>query len=262
MYSLNLNRKMFTLAGVLVCSVLMPVSVSAVIMAFPQDLVGFNSAAGNPPVAIDFDGILPGTDITGATISGVTFLGPNAPLIVVDGNDTFTPSGFSGAPNPSSNKLFSTSPDNVLSPGGIELAPGPNNAVENDDLTLVFVDPVSEFGFDHLSQSADGFSFTSIQVFDPSDGVLFTGSIPISNLGGGGAPGGADFWGIVSDTADIKRIAIDEADGNNVFPDSNIGFDTFRFNSDLFQVPEPSILLLIGTGLVGLIGFRRKFRTS
>ena len=60
-----------------------------------DDLAGFDSAAGSPPVAIDFDDISPGTDITGSTISGVTFdLGnlpvPSAPLIVVRGNDTFT----------------------------------------------------------------------------------------------------------------------------------------------------------------------------
>ena len=55
-----------------------------------------------------------------------------------------------------------------------------------------FGEPVSAFGFDHLSQSADGYSFTSIQVFDPSNVLLFSGTVPISNIGGmgGGAPGG------------------------------------------------------------------------
>ena len=67
---------------------------------------------------------------------------------------------FAGAPNPANNTLGATSGANVLSPGGVTLGPGPDDAVENDDLTLEFATPVSAFGFDHLAQSADGFSFT------------------------------------------------------------------------------------------------------
>ena len=209
-------------------------------------LAGFNLAAGNPPIAITFDSIATGTDVTGATIAGVTFSSPlsGAPLLVVDGNATFTPSGFTSTPNLALNKLFPTSGQNVLSPGGLELGPGPNNPLENDDLQLVFNQPVNAFGFDHLSQSADGFGFTSIQVFSPSDSLLFSGSIPISNLdpGFGGDRGGDDFWGVVASGGDlVGRIVVSEGDGNAAFPDSNIGFDTFRFT----PVPEPSSLLAI-----------------
>jgi hypothetical protein len=61
-------------------------------------LAGFNTAAGTPPVSIDFDGIAPGTNLNGMTIAGVTFQpsATGAPLIVVPGNDTFTPPGFFG----------------------------------------------------------------------------------------------------------------------------------------------------------------------
>ena len=196
-----------------------------------MDLAGFNAAAGNPPIMIDFDAIPAGTDITGSTLSGVTLSGPGAALIVVEGGATFTPAGFSGVIDAATNKLFSTSGLNVLSPGGLTLGPGPDGPVENDDVTLVFGNPVSVFGFDHLSQSADGWSYTGIRVFDPSNNLLFSGTLPISNIGGigNGGPGAADFFGIVSDTANIKRIVIDETDGDNVYPDSNIGFDTFRW---------------------------------
>jgi len=205
------------------------------VIIYSKNLAGFNAAAGSPPIAIDFDNIAPGSDITGSTICGVTLLGPGAPLIVVRGADTYTPSGvFSGVIDINTNKLILTTGENVLSPGGIFLGPGPNNAIENDDLTIEFAEPVSAFGFDHLSQSADGCSYTYITVFDPSNAVLLsTRQIPISPTctGVGGHPAGADFWGIVSDTANIKKIVIDENDDNAQYPDASIGFDTFRFTA-------------------------------
>ena len=38
-----------------------------------------------------------------------------------------------------------------------------------------------------------------------------------------------DFWGIVSQSSNIREIRIDERDDNEVCPDSNIGIDTLRF---------------------------------
>ncbi len=219
-------------------------------------LAGFNSAAGNPPVSIDFDSISPGTDIGGLTIAGVTFTASSggAPLLVVNGNATFTPGGFSGVIDPNTNKLFPTSGQNVLSPGGTNLGPGPNAAIENDDLELIFGEPLSAFGFDHLSQSADGASYTHIKVFNQTNALIYAGLIPISNFGGGGAPGGADFFGMIATAGDlISRIVIDEQDANELYPDSNIGFDTFRFvpqSSQLSSVPEPSSLVVFGFGML------------
>jgi hypothetical protein len=208
-----------------------PRDVGAAVTTFAMDLAGFNAAAGNPPVVVDFDSIAPGTDIGGQTIAGVSF-SPSptgAPLIVVRASDTTTPAaGFTGIIDAATNTLPATSGENILSPGGTTLGPGPDDAVENDDLILTFATPVSAVGFDHLSQSADGFGFTNVTVLDGASNVLFSGSIPISNLGGGGAPAAADFWGIVSDANDIARIEVDEGDNNNSFPDCNIGFDTFR----------------------------------
>src|SRR6185295_12610553 len=220
-----------TPATSLLLALLAPAAASAAVTVFPMDLAGFDAAAGNPPVVVDFDAIAPGTDIGGQTIGGVT-LSPSAtgaPLIVVRASDTVTPpAGYTGIVDASTNVLPATSGENVLSPGGATLGPGPDDPVENDDLVLTFATPVSAVGFDHLSQSADGFSFSNVTVFDSSDTVLFSGSISISNLGGGGAPGGADFWGIVSDGNDIARVEVDEGDNNNSFPDCNIGYDTIR----------------------------------
>ena len=239
-------------------------------------LAGFNSAAGNPPVTIDFDNMAANTDISGVTVSGVTF-NPStggAPLIVVNGNDTYTPGPFfdpGSVIDAATNKLFPTSGNNVLSPGGLELAPGPNTPVENDDLELVFQQPVSAFGFDHLSQSADGFSFTSIQVFNQFDVLIPGGTVmvPISptNAIVGGAPAGADFWGVTTTGGDlIGRIVISEDDADSKFPDSNIGFDTFRFTPppQIVGTPEPSTLAIFGLGSMLFAGarVRRKRRHS
>ncbi len=234
----------------------------AQVTVFAQDLSGFNAAAGNPPISIDFDGIAPGTDIGSQTIAGVLFQALGSPLIVVRGADTTTVGGYSGVLDPDTNKLFPTSGENVLSPGGTTLGPGPDAAIEQDSLQLTFATPLTAFGFDHLSQSADGFSFTSIQVFDTSNALLFSGTVPISNINGqgGGAPGGADFWGIVSQSANIARIVINEGDGDSSFPDNNIGYDTFRFVPSInsANAPEPATASLLTLCLIPLAARLRR----
>jgi hypothetical protein len=223
-------------------------------------LAGFNGAAGNPPITIHFDSIAANTNITGATIAGVSFNAPGAPLIVVQGNATFTPEGefFGSAQNANNNRLFPTTAANVLSPGGLELGAGNDPGIENDDLELIFQQPVSAFGFDHLSQSADGFSFTNISLFNQSNMLLFSGAVSISNLGPPYlSPGGADFWGATTTGGDlIARILIDEFDNDANFPDSNIGFDTFRFSQPLAQVPEPTSLVIFGVGAITCLAAR------
>jgi hypothetical protein len=183
------------------------------------------------------------------TINGVT-LNPSstgAPLIVVRGDQTSTPKGgFTFAPFRSTNKLYPTSGQHVLSPGGRILGPGPDNLVENDDLRLVFSSPVTAFGFDLLVQSADGDSLVNIRVFNQSGVELFRGRIVIPDLGSNGsAPGRAEFWGAVATGSDrIKRIVIDEIDKDSVNPDCNIGFDTFRFfpSASSSDLPEEDLL--------------------
>jgi hypothetical protein len=242
----NRNRPTrHTISLALLATTILVAPANGAVTTFSNDLAGFNAAAGNPDIQIDFDAIAPGTDITGQSIAGVTFVGPGSPLIVVPAASTFTPPNvFGGTPNPETNVLPATSGLNVLSPGGAELGTG---NLQEDSLTLVFSSPVSAFGFDHLSQSADGFSFTSIAIFDADGNTLFSGTVPISGFSGG-APGGADFFGVVSSSPNIARIVITEDDRNTTFPDANIGFDTFRFAA----IPEPAFVSLVLPMLVML----------
>src|SRR5262245_59168756 len=133
------------------------VSANGASVVFHQDLSGFNTAAGNPPIAVDFDNITAGTDIGGQTINGAKFTATGSPLTCRADAGTQPTGAYGGIIDASTNKLLPTSGANVLSPGGATLGPGPDAAIENDGVNIVLDNPVSAFGLDHLSQSADGF---------------------------------------------------------------------------------------------------------
>ena len=202
---------------------------AAVITPYYNDLAGFNSAAGTPPVIVDFDA-LP-VNQPAPPVNGVSFqLLPNAAIpFVIKASESYSPAGFSWS-GPE-NKLYATSGENVLSPGGIELAPGLNEPLENDDMMVTFIPPVQAVGFDLLFQSLDGSSYVGIQVLDSEDNTIFSsGSVPITAAPG--STGGSNFIGLVSDSENIASIIILDNDDNNVNPDCNIGLDTIRSTGD------------------------------
>lgn len=197
------------------------------------DLPGFGTAS-SVPVKVTFDDLAPGASIEGATLAGATFShGPqeSAPPIVSRAADTYTTDGFtSPIPfDPADNTLIATSGANVLSPGGPALAPGPNPSVENDDLVVHFDHPMSAVGFDLLFQSLDAYSGVAVSLLDPSGAPLYTNSLIPSGSVDGGGPGAPWFVGFVSPAPNIATLVIDETDDNVIWPDANIGFDTFRF---------------------------------
>ncbi|MCX6950825.1 MAG: hypothetical protein NTV51_01365 [Verrucomicrobia bacterium] len=230
----------------------------AAILVFQNDLATFNATAGTPPVTITFDGSL-SANIAGSKISGVTFSSPPGnTLAVVTGASTATPGGFGGTPNPATNVLIPTSGRNVLSPGGASLVPG-DQLGERDSLQLDFDTPLAAFGLDLLFQSLDFLTLTSYSLFDANGVLLASGGVN-GNSSGGGAPGDTRFLGFVSNSlaTHFSRLVITESDGDNNFPDANIGYDTFRFvGRPATDVPVPSTLLLTG-GMVALGLFARR----
>jgi hypothetical protein len=225
----------------------------ASVMEFPQDLAGFTAAAKTSDVAVTFDDIPANTDIGGRIAGGATFVAVGSPLIVVDQATTGSVGDYR-QPFDADNKLTATSDDNVLSPGGAALPPGPDPNTENDDLELTFERPVGFFGFDHLSQQSDGTAYTRIEVLDTQDRDLFEGRIPIALLPVGEdgiVPGGTDFWGIVSDSNNIAKVIVNEFDFTANAPDNNIGYDSLRFG-EVAAPPPPPAAIPLPTSLAGL----------
>ena len=222
-------------------------SAHAQIATYDFDLAGF-TAAGGAGVAVDFDSTPDETAFEGMSLAGATFHGPKSPLFVVDGNQTVTPDDFDGI-----YKLFPTSGNNVLSPGGKDL--GFDLAVQQDAIDVSFAAPIRSFGFDMLFQSDDFLTFARVQFYDASNNLLLDYGLPANpNAGGGGAPGGAEFYGFISTNTDISRIVISEGDDDSSNPDANIGIDTLRFEA----VPEPASLAALGLGAAAMLRRRRK----
>jgi len=233
-----------------------PAVAAPAVQAFFGDLAGFDAVAG-APVKVTFDDLAHATDIEGAVLAGATFSsgpGDNAAPVVVRAADTVTPEGFGsgGIFDPADNTLIATSGANVVSPGGPTLSPGPDPSVENDDLVVGFSPRVSAVGFDLLLQSLDGYSGVSVRLLDPSGAVLYANDLipsgPEPQPPGAVPPGAPWFVGFVSPTRNIATLVIDEYDDDGFRPDSNIGFDTFRFSA----APRPGTIAVVpATGLSG-----------
>jgi hypothetical protein len=116
-------------------------------------------------------------------------------------------------------------------------------------------------GSNFITNRILGYDPNVIQVDPATPGVELIGSyfdstIKYSNTTGNNA---VDPNGVVGNSPYNIKYAVDPVTGENVAIDLILSGDS---NSGFSAVPEPSTMILLGSGLIGLAGFRRKSKRS
>ncbi len=144
----------------------------------------------------------------------------------------------------------------VISNGGVGYMSAPNAIsnlgwVTNNDLILTFDALVSSVTLTGGDRGGDDDQFT-LEAYDSSYNLLGFYTTPIFGGNIAGGPFMQDFYTANISFAGIKYVHVADAQW------AGIGIDDLEF--DGAAVPIPSAILLLGSGLFGLAGFRRKFR--
>ncbi|OPY84545.1 MAG: hypothetical protein A4E72_02186 [Syntrophus sp. PtaU1.Bin208] len=171
----------------------------------------------------DFNGLTGGTNINGVNLGGVTITAPDNYVSVIDDYQT-----FSGTPSICASSWSA-----------------------GKTLTLTFdslVNSVSIYGGDY-GYDADRFTMTAYNALGNqiafADTGYFNGIDPNHPVAGWSG----DYRYLSVSANDIKSVVLTQADWGCIWD-----------NLDTTPVPVPAAFWLLGSGLLGLAGFRKKFR--
>ena len=130
--------------------------------------------------------------------------------------------------------------------------------VGNNGFTLIFSSLISAFGF--YATDVGDFGGQLSLTFQNGDTEIF--SLP-HTIGSAGSTGGSVlYFGIIDTANPFTSVTF-----NNSFVEADaFGFDDFTIATasqviEATPVPLPPTVLLMGSGLVGLLGLRRRFMT-
>lgn len=124
--------------------------------------------------------------------------------------------------------------------------------------SIEFSNPISAFGF-YGTDIRDGFfqgqvTLTYLNTASGLPGTTININNSIPDLGGN-----VIYFGFIDIDTPFNKIVFGNTGDADFF-----GFDDFAIGTKeqvtSAPVPEPSTMLLLGSGLIGLLGFRRKFR--
>lgn len=123
-------------------------------------------------------------------------------------------------------------------------------------ITFSFSTSVDAFGFNWGGSD----TIWTLTAYDSSDNPLESYNLPAV-----GSSNTGDFFGLAAD--DIAYATLVQTGSLNQFSFLGVAGLGLSLNDEVFidnfsykPVPEPATMLLLGSGLVGLAGFRRKFR--